>query len=58
MADLLTPAEAAKRLRVHSRTIRRWAELGQIRSVKLPSGRIRIPEDAIAELENDEKAAS
>lgn len=37
--DLLPPSEAAELLGISSETLRRWAEDGKIRHVKLPSGR-------------------
>lgn len=45
--DLLTPAEAAARLGVTTKTLRRWALAGLVRSVTLPSGQLRYPADAI-----------
>lgn len=47
--NYLTPDEAADRLRVTGRTIRRWVADGKLRAVTLPSGRIRIPEEALDE---------
>lgn len=48
--ELLKPSEAARMLRVSVKTIQRWARLGQIRAVTLPSGHIRVPRDAVDEL--------
>jgi excisionase family DNA binding protein len=45
--DLLTPAEAAARLGVTTKTVRRWAEAGLIEAVRLPSGQLRYPADAV-----------
>lgn len=45
--ELLTPQEAGARLKVTPKTIQRWAAEGAIASVTLPSGRIRIPSEAI-----------
>jgi excisionase family DNA binding protein len=43
--ELLTPAEAARRLRASEETIRRWlrADPPKIRGVQLVTGRWRIP---------------
>lgn len=49
MPELLTPQEAAERLRVTDKTIIRWCRTGRLRSVALPSGRFRIPADALDE---------
>lgn len=38
---LLTPAEAAARLRVHPNTLAQWAKRGRLQAVQLPSGRRR-----------------
>jgi len=40
--ELLTTAEAAKMLKVSQKTIDRWIRLGQLRAVRLPSGRYRV----------------
>lgn len=45
--ELLTPQEAADRLKVHPRTIKRWAADGKIPAIELPNGRLRIPADAV-----------
>jgi excisionase family DNA binding protein len=34
-AELLTPAEVARELRVHRRTVYRWIKAGQLRTVKV-----------------------
>lgn len=47
MSELLTPAEAAQRLGVTTKTLRRWWLAGQIDAIKLPSGRLRYTEQAI-----------
>lgn len=49
--DLLTPAEAAARLRVTTKTLRRWALAGQIKAVRLPSGQMRYPADSLPAVE-------
>src|SRR5262245_32132851 len=48
--ELLTANEAAKLLRVHPSTVRRWVGLGQIPAVRLPSGQIRVPRQAVERL--------
>lgn len=56
-AELLTPGEVAKMLRVSPDTITRWIRLGRLRAVKLPSGTYRIArrdvENMLRELEDD-----
>jgi len=47
MTDYLTVNEAAARLRVSSRTIRRWIASGELEAFRLPSGVLRIPETAV-----------
>jgi excisionase family DNA binding protein len=58
MPDLLTPAEAADRLRVTTKTLRRWAEAGNIAAVRLPSGQLRYPAEAVAAIADPEAVAS
>lgn len=55
--ELLTPTEFAAIAKVHPRTVRRWAAEGKIRSVTLPSGRVRIPAAALEELAEPEVAS-
>lgn len=40
--DLLTTSEVAKMLRVSVATVARWASLGQIPAIRLPSGQLRF----------------
>jgi excisionase family DNA binding protein len=40
--DLVSAAEAAAILGMSDETLRRWAEAGRIRYVRLPSGQIRF----------------
>jgi excisionase family DNA binding protein len=54
-AELLTTSEAAKLLRVSQSTIDRWIRLGQLRAVKLPSGRFRILREDVEKLIQDAK---
>jgi len=44
---LLTPAEAAARLGVTTKTLRRWALTGKLAAEQLPSGQLRYREHAI-----------
>jgi len=46
---LLTPAEAAARLRLATKTIQNWARLKKIEHVKLGAA-VRIPESAVDDL--------
>lgn len=47
---LLTPGEVGRLLRVHSKTVTRWATAGRIAHVRTPTGYIRIPEAVVHEL--------
>ena len=47
MEKLLTLRQTAEILNVSTRTLLRWIEAGKIRAVRLPSGRIRIPQTEI-----------
>jgi 8-oxo-dGTP diphosphatase len=40
--ELLTTREAAQMLRVGQSTLTRWIRLGQLRAVRLPSGKLRV----------------
>jgi excisionase family DNA binding protein len=40
--ELLSATEAAALLQVSDETVRRWADAGKIRHVRLPSGQLRI----------------
>lgn len=46
----LTPAQVAERLQVRPRTVSGWCREGQIKHVKLPGGRYRIPETELQRL--------
>jgi excisionase family DNA binding protein len=48
--DLLTADEVARMLRVSANTIRRWASLGVIPSVRLPTGVYRFRREAVEKL--------
>jgi excisionase family DNA binding protein len=45
--QLLTVAQAASLLNVSEKTVRRWVADDKVPCVKLPSGRIRIPQGAL-----------
>jgi excisionase family DNA binding protein len=55
---LLTPAEAARLLRVSTKTVARWAKDGRIEFVRLPSGHIRIPTEAVTRIATPEAVES
>lgn len=44
---LLTPAEVAAMLRVHPRTVTRWARSGKLSCIKTPGGHRRYYEDEV-----------
>ena len=48
--DYRTPAQVAALLGVTDETVRRWAKAGRIPSMVTPSGRLRIPADAVADM--------
>lgn len=48
--ELLTPAEAARRIGVHPRTLKRWALAGKVRHVRYPSGRFKFPATVVDEV--------
>lgn len=50
LLELLKPSEVARFLKVSSTTIDRWVREGKIRAIRLPDGRLRIPEDVLLEL--------
>jgi excisionase family DNA binding protein len=45
--DLLTVAEAARRLDVDPQTVRRWIADGRISAIALPSGQYRLRLDVV-----------
>lgn len=47
VSQLLSTSEAAAKYGVSTKTILRWVAKGKLAAVQLPSGRIRIPEDAV-----------
>jgi excisionase family DNA binding protein len=53
--DLLTAEEVARMLRVSTNTIRRWASLGVIPSVRLPTGVYRFRREAVQKLLEEEQ---
>lgn len=44
---LLTASEVARRAKVHTDTIRRWAEAGLLESITLPSGHRRFRQSTV-----------
>ena len=55
MTDTLyTLPEAAEKLTVSARTIKRWYEQGLISLVRLPGGHFRVPASEIIRLTNPE----
>ncbi len=50
---LLTISEAARRLGVHQKTLRGWADKGLVPHVKLPSGHRRFTEADIERLRQE-----
>lgn len=52
--DTLTAKEVAKILKVNERTVRRWAESGEIKSIKI-SGAVRIMRESLEKCERGER---
>lgn len=50
MRILLKPAEVARAVGVSDRTVKNWAEVGKIKSIRLPGGHIRIHESELRRL--------
>ncbi len=50
---LLQVRQAARRLRIHENTLRRWAETGFVNAVRLPSGVRRFREEDIERLHSE-----
>lgn len=48
--ELLSPTEAAQRIGVNARTLKRWAADGKVRHIRLPSGHFRFPVDVVDEV--------
>lgn len=54
-AELMSPREVAKTLRIHTKTLIRWTNTGRIRFVRLPSGHRRYyAEDVRAMIRGEE----
>jgi excisionase family DNA binding protein len=49
---LLTPAEVAALLRVHTKTVTRWANEGRLESIRTPGGHRRFRESEVLALLN------
>lgn len=56
-STLMSVREAARRLGVHDNTVRRYADRGLIRAVRLPSGVRRIRRDDVEALSADAEPA-
>jgi putative resolvase len=52
---MLTTSQAAAMLSVDRATVARWVRLGQLRAVRLPSGRYRIRRTEVEKLLEDEE---
>lgn len=50
---LLTATEAGLRLRVHEKTVRRWALLGLLPAVRLTSRKVLFEEAAVEKMVRD-----
>lgn len=50
---LLTVTQVAKRLGLHENTIRKYADTGVIKVIKLPSGYRRFTEDEVVRVERE-----
>lgn len=48
--ELLTAQEVAQRLAVHVESVRRWTRQGDLRAVRLPSGRYRYRAEDVTAL--------
>lgn len=46
----LTAAEVARVLRVDAATVRRWANDGLIKSIRLPGGTFRFPAEVVEQI--------
>lgn len=49
-SDMLTTRQAAELLAVDRATVARYVRLGQLPAIRLPSGHIRIPKEAVERL--------
>ena len=47
---LISISVAAERLGVHQKTLRRWADIGHVPVIRLPSGYRRFSEDQIQQI--------
>jgi excisionase family DNA binding protein len=48
MSGFLTCAQVAEELGCSARTILRWIEAGEIEAIRLPGGRLRVSQTALA----------
>ena len=53
--ELLTTAQVAELLSVSQKTVARWARLGQIKAVRLPSGQLRIRRSEVDRLLSEDR---
>jgi excisionase family DNA binding protein len=49
VTEYLTAADVAETLGVSARTVLRWIEAGDLAAVRLPGGRMRVSQAALAE---------
>ena len=54
----LTASEVAKRLDVTSETVRDWARTGKLRTMRLPSGRMKFWESDVVAIERGDVDAA
>jgi excisionase family DNA binding protein len=55
-SELLSAAEVGAMLEVSDETVRRWADAGKIRHIRLPSGQVRFRRSDIDALLDPDKA--
>ena len=54
----LTISEAARELHIAPATLRRWVAKGHISVIQHPSGRMRVPPEEVARVNEPRKASS
>ena len=55
--ELLSPTEAARRLDINPKTLKRWANDGRIAYVRLPNGYLKFRADDVAAVRETVKPA-